>query len=74
MFNRRVSLAMTLLAALGFGKLPAMSGNESKSSGLGGYRSKASGSMKTVKADQRAAAKRRNVIRNRNAHKRASCK
>jgi len=70
MFNRRVSLAMTLLAALGFGKLPAMSGNESKSSGLGGYRN-GNGS---VKAGQRAAAKRRNVIRNRNAHKRASCK
>ena len=70
MFNRRVSLAMTLLAALGFGKLPAMSGNESKSSGLGGYRN----GTNSVKADQRAAAKRRNVIRNRNAHKRASCK
>lgn len=66
MHNRRVSLAITLLAALGLGRLPAVSGNEPKSSGLGGYRIKGGGS---VKAGQRAAAKRRNVIRNRKAHK-----
>ena len=65
MLNRRVSLATQILVMLGIGRLQTTPGKELKSSGLGGNRN-GNGS---VKADQRAAAKRRNVIRNRNAHK-----
>ena len=58
-----ISFAIRLLAALGFGLPPVTSHNPSTT---GGYARRGTTS---VKAGQRAAAKRRNVIRNRNAHK-----
>lgn len=63
-----VSFATRLLAALGVG-LPSVTMHNPSISG--GFRKR---SAVSVKAGQRAAAKRRNINRNRNAHKRASCK